>query len=91
MKMYMAGFWHDDHNTITIPCYWINGTKYDLDIGSSTDGSAYSIAVSGGVVYAAGVYQDGSTYIPGYWVNGTKHDLDIGTGTDGWVLSIALK
>jgi hypothetical protein len=87
-SVHVAGYYRDGGGNYK-PCYWLGGTRHDLDIGSGIYGDAYALAVSGASVYVAGFYDDG-TIKPCYWLDGTRHDLDIGSGTDGEAYALAV-
>jgi hypothetical protein len=42
-RVYVAGYYYDGGDK---PCYWLNGVKHDLDIGSGIRGIAYALAVA---------------------------------------------
>ncbi|MDR1374654.1 MAG: hypothetical protein LBJ24_06755 [Treponema sp.] len=79
-------------NSSAVPCYWKDGTRYDLPLpAGALVGYASVAAASGGVVYAAGAYNDGAATVPCYWKDGTRYDLPLPAGiTDGCVRSIAV-
>jgi hypothetical protein len=69
-KVYVSGYYAIGNKEQA--CYWVNGAKIDLPEGNI----AYSIFVSGGKVYVAGVY--GGATKACYWVDGVKTNLTIG-------------
>ena len=81
--VYVAGLYSN------IPCYWKDGSKTDLDIGTAAGGHVTAITVSGGSVYLAG-YTISPNTTPCYWKDGIRTDLDIGTATDGHAAAIAV-
>ncbi len=57
------------------PKYWVNGTGFTLNMTPGyTQGSAYSVSISQGIVYTAGYEQSGGNgpMIPQCWQNGTE-------------------
>jgi hypothetical protein len=81
--VYTAGYYEIGGNDIYRPCYWVNGTRTELEIPTGKSGSAAGIAVSGNNVYVCGeYYESGTTYMPTacYWVNGQRTDLSVPTG-----------
>jgi hypothetical protein len=83
--VYVAGY-YTDAGFHMHPCYWKDGTRIDLDLGSAPGGEATAITVSGGSVYVAG--QTAGT--PCYWKDGSKTDLGIGGATAGYANAIAV-
>ena len=76
----------------TVICYWENGERTDMDIFSITDEvQIRAIAVSNGVVYAAGFYKvgDGNRTRACYWVNGKRINLDVPRGARSIAFAIA--
>ena len=76
--IYVGGYYvNSTDTTLAIPCYWINGTRYDLYYGG-VSAKVTGIAVSDSAVYCSGYYASGSNTIGCYW-NGTastnRHDL----------------
>jgi hypothetical protein len=69
---YLTGSYNSNNDSLNtyIACYWVNGTKTDLN-GVSTSG----IAVANGNVYVIGRYKQGDIYIPCYWVDGVRRAL----------------
>ena len=65
-------------------CYWVNGVRTDLSVPNGKSGFAYGIAVSGGKVYALGLWGDEATC---YWVDGVRTDLN---GEPAFVFGIAV-
>lgn len=85
-RVYIAGFYNN--GTKNIPCYWSNLAdaedavtlqRVDLQSGPG-DAASQSIYISGGVVYNAGFYNDGTNDIPCYWAGNVKSDLGTGQG-----------
>ena len=77
---FIAGF---TGNTLTTPCYWLNGTLTNLPIGSGNVNRGQTTGVvldSAGNVYVAG-YVSGTDTTPCYWKNGTLNTLPSVSGT----------
>jgi hypothetical protein len=74
LDFYISGY-YGTALTLTNACYWKNGTDI-ISLTNSFDGSrANSIFVSGGKVYAAGLYSLGACY----WEDGILNTLAGGT------------
>ncbi|MCP4133838.1 MAG: hypothetical protein GY754_22910 [bacterium] len=75
--VYLAGWYGNDDRT---PCYWINGTRFDLDVeGLDLGGSIIrDIAVTADDVYVVGRIWDKETKgtRAGLWKNGARIELD---------------
>lgn len=52
-------------------CYWLNGSRTDLESSGTGESWSSSIFVSGSDVYVSGSYQDGFDDVICYWKNGT--------------------
>ncbi len=81
-------------NTIySTPCCWKDGVRIDYTVDAGYSAILYSIAFSGGTIYAAGKYNTVSprTYSPGYWAGGARRSLvPLAPGKDGVVDLIAI-
>lgn len=93
--VYVAGYWwKNDQKTYgpDVPCYWLDSTRVDLPIGSSSlaGGQANAIAVDGGTVYCAGYWHDDSVGrdVPSYWRGTTRTDLGDST-SDAEIYAVA--
>jgi hypothetical protein len=75
--VYVAGFVNREKACWPcLPCYWKNGTRIDLDLGSADEGEAFGICISEGDVYQCGyVEKYGGGRMPCYWKNGIRIDL----------------
>jgi len=79
---YIAGYYYDGEKNV--PCYWTSTTEPNVpgviwirtDLPGGSNGKANSIFVSGGTVYTAGHYDNGTLQVPCYWTDTTKTDLD---------------
>lgn len=79
-NVYTSGrTWEDPGQTIYLPCYWLNGSRKEMEIFHERSvGIARSILAFDGTVYSAGVCSDSLTFfanngwrnIPCYWKNG---------------------
>jgi hypothetical protein len=79
LTVYTAGHYAADPMNY-YACYWTGTKRTDLLPVSVEEGTAYSIAVSGGTVYTAGYYNDGPKNIACYWT-GTNRTILPGDGT----------
>ena len=71
-------------------CYWENGERTDMDIFSTADEAQIrAIAVSDGVVYAAGFYKVDDRARACYWVDGERINLDTPPGARSYAFDIA--
>ncbi|MGE5529068.1 MAG: hypothetical protein ACM3X6_07995 [Patescibacteria group bacterium] len=86
--VYAAGAHYDSGIGQTIPCYWVVtevGTaegleRYDLAYGTGEPyATAKDISRTGGTIYAAGHYEDGSIDQACYWRGTERFDLPGGT------------
>jgi TolB-like protein len=69
----------------TATCYWVNGVRTDLSFPNGKSGLVYGIAVSGGKVYALGLWDEAFCY----WVDGVRTDLSV-NGEIGFAFGIAV-
>ena len=63
-NVYVAGRnWANNAQTRSLPCYWLNGTRKDLELMHERgEGIAFSILSFNGTVYTAGRCTDSLTY-----------------------------
>lgn len=78
---YAAGYYIGSSSN-DVACYWIGTTRTDLSGDGTHYANAYAIAVSGGTVYTAGNYYDGTKEIPCYWTGTARTDLSRGAFYD---------
>ena len=76
-NVYVVGQWFDSTGWNGEACYWINGTRYDIEGGADPDTEVTGLAVDNGDVYISGVRSDGSVFGTNacYWKNGVRTDL----------------
>jgi hypothetical protein len=94
-SIYVSGFYE---NGVDTPCYWTGTTSNPIDLDNkiddiSYDGYAFSIAVSGGIVYTTGSYYYDVVDVPCFWTDQTRIDLinkDNESLIYGYASSIAL-
>lgn len=96
-KKYTAGYYNN--GTIDIACYWIDDNKNPiiLDKNMASDNYAFSVTVSGGVIYISGFYYDSTTDrdVPCYWTvtnavdDPVRTNLGDGINGDGYAFAIA--
>jgi hypothetical protein len=75
--VYLAGTVEGASFFNTMPCYWKNGVRANLDVSDGKAGVASRLFVSGGDVYVSGAVHslNGQTYHPSYWRNSARTDL----------------
>jgi hypothetical protein len=77
-SVYIAGGYGNED--VWNPCYWVNGTRTNLNVSAALNPGFSGIAVMGNTVYISGIYELGSDkYRACYWANGTNTDLSIPT------------
>jgi len=87
--IYTAGYYSVDANSPAIACYWTGTARTDLGDGV-IDSKAFSIIVSGGTVYTAGIFLDDTIYVPCYWTATARTDLAGDGENDAYASSLAI-
>jgi len=89
-ELYAIGSYYDRTAGKTVPCYWKNNTKENLDDINSVPGyvNVHCGFVYNDQVYAGGSYLVGSQRIPCYWDQNGRHDLAIPEGESAEVTTL---
>lgn len=70
-------------NGMSIPCYWSDGERTDLDMGAGLDGGAVEVMAADGKIYVAGSYTapgingEMPQSTPCIWIDGVRTDLPL--------------